>query len=65
MKLFADNLVRVEEKEMTKYTKLKEGSDIDPGDLLHIFDDIYAIIGEGNIVCKSKVTKFNIVLRKK
>ena len=65
MKLFADNLIRIDEKEMAQYTKLKEGSDIDPGDLIYIFDDIYAILGKGNIICKSKVTKFNIVMRKK
>lgn len=65
MKLFADNLVRIDEKEMTKYTKLKEGADIDPGDLVHIFDDIYAKLSDGNIVCKTKTSKFNLVLRKK
>lgn len=65
MKLFADNLVIVDKKEITKYIKLKEESDIDPGDLIHIFDDIYAKINTGSIICKSKVNKFNTVLRKK
>lgn len=65
MKLFADNLVRINENDLKNYVKLKENSDIDGGDFVHIGDDIYAELSDGNIICKQKVTKFNTFLRKK
>lgn len=65
MKLFADNLIKIEEAEIKKYTKLKEGENLKKGDYVHIFDDIYAEIGKGNILAKEKLNKYNAVLRKK
>ena len=65
MKLFAENLVKINESDTKNYTKLKETSDIKPGDYLHIYDDIYAQIGKGNLLVKEKVNKYNTFLRKK
>jgi len=59
------NLEEISESNISKYKKLKEGEDIKPGDYIQIFDEIYAEIGKGNILCKQKVIKNNIILRKK
>ena len=65
MRKFAENLVDIKESNVSNFKKLKEGEDIKPGDYLHIDEETYAEIGKGNIVCKQKVNKHNIILKKK
>ena len=65
MKLFAENLIKISDSDVKKYIKLKEGDGIKSGDFLHIFDDIYAEIGKGNLLTKEKLNKHNTVLRSK
>ena len=61
----ADNVVEIEESELKKYTKLKEGIKIEPNDCVHIYDNFYAKLSKGSIVCKEVVNKNNTILRKK
>jgi len=61
----ADNIVEIEEVELKKYTKLKEGTKIEVNDLVHVYDNTYARLSKGSRVCKEVVNKFNTILRKK
>ena len=61
----ADNIVEIEEVELKKYTKLKEGESIKSDDLVHIEENTYAKVGKGNILCKLTVNKYNTILRQK
>ena len=61
----ADNIVEIQESELKKYTKLKEGSKIEDGDLVNVYDNAYAELSKGSRVCKESVNKFNTILRKK
>ena len=61
----ADNVVELTESDIKKYTKLKEGIKIEPNDYVHIYDDFYAKLSKGSIICKESVSKFNTILRKK
>ena len=61
----ADNIVELKDSELKKYTKLKEGSKIEDGDLVHVYDNTYVKLSKGNLVCKENVNKFNTILRKK
>jgi translation elongation factor P/translation initiation factor 5A len=61
----ADNIVEIEEVELKKYTKLKEGTKIESDDLVHIEENTYAKVGKGNILCKLTVNKYNTILRQK
>ena len=61
----ADNMVELEEVELKKYTKLKEGTKIEVNDLVHVYDNTYARLSKGSRVCKEVVNKFNTILRKK
>ena len=61
----ADNVVEIEESELKKYTKLKEGIKIEVDDLVHIYENTYVKLSKGNQVCKEVVNKFNTILRKK
>jgi hypothetical protein len=61
----ADNIVEVKESELKKYIKLKEGSKIEEGDLVNVYDNTYAELSKGSRVCKEAVNKFNTILRKK
>jgi hypothetical protein len=61
----ADNIVEVQESELKKYTKLKDGSKIEEGDLVNVYDNTYAELSKGSRVCKEVVNKFNTILRKK
>ena len=61
----ADNIVEVQESELKKYTKLKEGSIIEEGDLVNVYDNTYAELSKGSRVCKETVNKYNTILRKK
>jgi len=61
----ADNVVELSDSDIKKYTKLKEGTKIEPSDLVHVYDDFYAKLSKGSIVCKEVVNKHNTILRKK
>lgn len=61
----ADNIVEVQESELKKYTKLKEGTKIEDGDLVNVYDNTYAELSKGSRVCKESVNKFNTILRAK
>ena len=61
----ADNIVEIEEVELKKYTKLKEGTKIEVNDLVHVYDNTYARLSKGSRVCKEVVNKFNTILRAK
>ena len=61
----ADNIVEVQESELKKYIKLKEGSKIEEGDLVNVYDNTYAELSKCSRVCKEVVNKFNTILRAK
>lgn len=61
----ADNIVTLDQSDLKKYTTLKEGTKIEPNDLVHEYDDVYAKLSKGNVVCKQVVNKYNTILRKK
>jgi len=61
----ADNIVEIEEVELKKYTKLKEGESIKSDDLVHIEENTYAKVGKGTILCKFTANKYNTILREK
>ena len=61
----ADNIIELEEKDLKKYTKLKEGTKFEVGDLVNVYDSTYAKISKGSKLCKENVNKFNTVLRAK
>ena len=61
----AANIVELTDKDIKKYTKLKEGESIKSDDLVHIEENTYAKVGKGNVLCKYKVTKYSTVLREK
>ena len=57
-------MTKVSAKEEKNYKLLKEGQDFLVGDLIHLVDDEYVKINENNQLLKTKVTKYNKVLRK-
>jgi len=59
------NLEEILESDISKYKKLKEGDDIKSGDCVYIFNEIYAVVSKGNLLCKQKATKHVTILRKK
>lgn len=61
----AKNIIRIEEKNLKKYIKLKEGDKFIVGDFIHLIGDEYVEICEGNILIKQKINKENSVFRKK
>lgn len=61
----ADNVVEINDSELKKYSKLKEGTKIEVGDFVHVYDNIYAKLSKGSIICKENVNKYNTILRKK
>lgn len=61
----ADNIVTLSDSDLKKYTKLKEGTKIEPDDLVQVYDDVYAKLSKGSVVCKQVVNKYNTILRKK
>jgi hypothetical protein len=61
----ADNIVEIQESELKKYTKLKEGTKIEDDDLVNVYDNTYAQLSKGNILCKHAVNKYNTILRVK
>jgi hypothetical protein len=59
------NIVKIPEKNLNKYSILKEGENFEEGDYVHLLDDEYVKIEKNNILLKQKVNKYNKVLRKK
>ena len=58
------NMTKVSLKEEKNYKLVKEGQDFQIGDLIHLVDDEYVKLNKDNQLLKSKVTKYNKVLRK-
>ena len=58
------NMTKISPKEEKNYKLLKEGQDFQVGDLIHLVDDEYVKLNENNQLLKTKVTKYNKVLRK-
>jgi len=58
------NMTKVSLKEEKNYKIVKEGQDFQIGDLIHLVDDEYIKLNKDNQLLKSKVTKYNKVLRK-
>jgi hypothetical protein len=58
------NMTKISSKEENNYKLLKEGQDFLVGDLIHLVDDEYVKLNENNQLLKTKVTKYNKVLRK-
>lgn len=59
------NIVKVSDKDLKKYNKVKSNDLFNGGDLLHIIDDDYAEISKDSKLLKTKVNDTNIVYRKK
>ncbi len=57
-------MTKISPKEEKNYKLLKEGQDFQIGDLIHLVDDEYVKLNEHNQLLKTKVTKYNKVLRK-
>jgi hypothetical protein len=57
-------MTKISSKEENNYKLLKEGQDFLVGDLIHLVDDEYVKLNENNQLLKTKVTKYNKVLRK-
>lgn len=58
------NMTKISAKEEKNYKLVKEGQDFQVGDLIHLVDDEYVKINKDNQLLKSKVSKYNRVLRK-
>lgn len=58
------NMTRISLKEEKNYKLVKEGQDFEIGDFIHLVDDEYVKLNESNQLLKTKVTKYNKVLRK-
>ncbi|MEN9966545.1 MAG: hypothetical protein RL416_702 [Pseudomonadota bacterium] len=58
------NMTKISPKEEKNYKLVKEGQDFQVGDLIHLVDDEYVKINKDNQLLKSKVSKYNRVLRK-
>jgi len=61
----AKNIIRLEEKDLKKYNKVKEGDKFLAGDLIYLIDSEYVEVGQSSILLKQKINKENIVFRKK
>jgi len=59
------NIIKLSDKELKKYIKVKINEFFVAGDLLHIIDDEYAEISKDSKLLKIKVNDTNIVYRKK
>jgi len=58
------NMTKISAEAEKNYKILKEGQDFLVGDLIHLVDDEYVKLNENNQLLKTKVTKYNKVLRK-
>jgi hypothetical protein len=61
----AVNIIKISQKEISKYKTRKEGENFQVGDFIFIDSDEYVKVEEGNALLKQKVNKYNIVLYKK
>jgi len=59
------NIVKINDKDLKKYNKVKVNDLYIAGDFLHIIDDDYAEISKDSKLLKMKVNDTNIVYRKK
>lgn len=59
------NIVELSEKDISKFKKVKDGENFLDGDLLFIIDNRYAQISGGSPLSNKKISKDNIVYRKK
>lgn len=59
------NILKINDKDLRKYNKVKINEFYFAGDLLHIIDDEYAEISKDSKLLKMKVNDTNIVYRKK
>lgn len=59
------NILKIIDKDLRKYTKVKINEFYMAGDLLHIIDEDYAEISKDSKLLKMKVNDTNIVYRKK
>jgi hypothetical protein len=57
-------MTKISPKEEKNYKLVKEGQDFQIGDLIHLVDDEYVKINKDNQLLKTKVSKYNRVLRK-
>lgn len=58
------NMIKLSAAQEKNYKIVKEGQDFQIGDLIHLVDDEYVKLNKDNQLLKSKVTKYNKVLRK-
>jgi hypothetical protein len=58
------NMTKLSSAQEKNYKIVKEGQDFQIGDLIHLVDDEYVKLNKDNQLLKSKVTKYNKVLRK-
>ena len=58
------NMTKLSSAQEKNYKLVKEGQDFQIGDLIHLVDDEYVKLNKDNQLLKSKVTKYNKVLRK-
>jgi len=59
------NIVKINDKDLKKYSKVRVNEFYMAGDLLHVIDDEYAEISKDSKLLKIKVNDTNIVYRKK
>lgn len=59
------NILKINDKDLKKYNKVKINEFYIAGDLLHIIDEDYAEISKDSKLLKMKVNDANIVYRKK
>lgn len=59
------NIVKLTPKKLKDYSKVKPGEDFRVGDLVHLIDEEYIKLSDGNILLKHKVNQYNTVFRKK
>jgi hypothetical protein len=59
------NIIKLNDKELKKFNKVKHNELFIAGDLLHVIDDEYAEISKDSKLLKMKVNDTNIVYRKK
>lgn len=59
------NIIKISDKDLKKYNKVKINEFYIAGDLLHVIDENYAEISKDSKLLKMKVNDSNIVYRKK
>lgn len=59
------NILKISDKDLKKYIKVKSNDLFNAGDLLHIIDDDYVEISKDSKLLKMKINDTNTVYRKK